>query len=97
MLFLVAMRVFIIARLAVPDEEAILFGSFDKTAGESIFPLRSSSWFYLSCFLSVLIRVSRRMYSRCMFGERETIFDFRRTCVALARHLNIELRRGTFL
>jgi hypothetical protein len=31
-----------------------------------------------------------------MFGERETLFGFWRTCVALARHLNIDLRNGTF-
>jgi len=45
MLFLVAMRAFIMARLAVPDDEAIFFGSFDKT-GENLFPLRLSSWFF---------------------------------------------------
>ena len=45
----------------------------------------------------VLTRVSRRMCSRCMFGERQNIFGFRRTCVVIARHLNLELRRGMFL
>jgi hypothetical protein len=31
-----------------------------------------------------------------MFGERERLFGFWRTCVALARQLNFELRNGTF-
>jgi hypothetical protein len=31
-----------------------------------------------------------------MFGEREKLFGFWRTFVALARHLNLELRNGTF-
>jgi hypothetical protein len=32
-----------------------------------------------------------------MFGEREKLFGFWRTCVALAHHLNLELRNGTSL
>jgi hypothetical protein len=31
-----------------------------------------------------------------MFGEREKLFGFWRTCVVLPRHLNLELRNGTF-
>jgi hypothetical protein len=31
-----------------------------------------------------------------MFGEREKLLGFWRTCAALARRLNIELRNGTF-
>ena len=48
------MRVFFIARLAVPDEEAIFDKTFDSFAGESFFPLRLSSWYLclVSCAYS---------------------------------------------